>query len=552
MVSLTLVPLLAILFLRVKSVPAVRKRQWVYGLYESILETLLRHRWIALIITAAIFSVAMAGFQLVPKIFFPPSDRSFFKAELELPVGTAINVTEQVVKDIEAYMAEHLQVSTQRAEGIVNWSSFIGQGAPRFVLPYNPQPPSPNYAMLLINANSAAVVGDMITKIEQFAQARFPDLETAIRRIENGPPIESPIQVRVMGKDTDTLFQVVNETKEQLRSIAGTKNITDDWGRRTKKLLVKINQPRARRAGVTSQDIAISLQTGLSGLEMTQYREGEDIIPVLLRSVAADRLDISKLESVNVYSQSSGRSVSLKQVADIEVEWQPAKILRRNRLRTVTVSADIFAGITATQVNSTLVPWLDARFASAGLGYRYELGGEAETSGQANQSIIQKLPIAAFIIVLLLVAQFNSVRRTVIILLTIPLGVIGVVAGLLLANSYFGFMTLLGIISLAGIVINNAIVLLERIKIELNNGYSHQQAIVQAALRRARPILLTTATTVLGLVPLWIGGGAMWEPMAITIIFGLLFATLLTLGVVPVLYAVLFRVRSDVKNELRD
>ena len=329
----------------------------------------------------------------------------------------------------------------------------------------------------------------------------------------------------------------------QLRTIPGTKNITDDWGVRSKKLVIDVDQPRARRAGVTNQDIAISLQTALSGFETTQYRERDEIIPVTLRSSIASRTDLTKLESLNVYAQNTGESVPLSQVADVVVVWEPSQVLRRNRLKTVTVSSDLDPGVTPSQVVAALRPWLAEEARRWPLGYLWEFGGEEETSVRANQSIAAQMPIAVLIIVLLLVVQFNSVRRTAIILLTIPLGVIGVVIGLLIAKSYFGFMTLLGIIALAGIVINNAIVLLDRIGIEIEeNGLSEDRAVVEAAQRRFRPILLTTATTVAGLLPLWFGGGPMYEPMAIAIIFGLIFATLLTLGVVPILYSLFFRV----------
>ena len=306
-------------------------------------------------------------------------------------------------------------------------------------------------------------------------------------------------------------------------------------------MIVDVDQPRARRAGVTSQDVAVSLQTGLSGIELTQYREGDELIPITLRSVQADRRDVNRLDGFSVFAQATGRSVPLLQVADVRVAWEPSKILRRDRLKTVTVGSQLQPGYTAMEINAEILPWLEEEASTWPLGYRWEFGGEAETSIEANQSIAAKLPIAAMAIIFLLVLQFNSIRKPAIILLTIPLGVIGVVFGLLVARSYFGFMTLLGIISLAGIVINNAIVLLDRIRIEIEeNGFEPGPAILEAAQRRLRPILLTTATTVLGLVPLWLGGGAMWEPMAISIIFGLLFATVLTLGFVPVLYSLFY------------
>ena len=276
---------------------------------------------------------------------------------------------------------------------------------------------------------------------------------------------------------------------------------------------------------------------------MTDYREGDEVIPVTMRSHDDDRRQIARLETLNVYSQNTGRSVPLQAVADLNVVWQPAKIFRRNRLKAVTVFSNLEPGVTAAEAVAQMTPWLEEASASWPLGYRYELGGELEASGEGNQSIGEKLPIAGLAIILLLVGQFNSIRRPLIILLTIPLGLIGVVAGLLITGSYMGFMTFLGVISLAGIVINNAIVLLDRINIEIEqNGLPADRAVIEAAQRRFRPILLTTVTTCGGLLPLWLGGGVMFEPMAIAILFGLIFATVLTLGVVPVLYSIFFRV----------
>ena len=234
----------------------------------------------------------------------------------------------------------------------------------------------------------------------------------------------------------------------------------------------------------------------------------------------------------------------LKQVADVSVVWQPAKIFRKDRLKTISIFCSTDQGRTAEEITSRLIPILDDEQQDWPLGCIYELGGEYETSGKANASIAEQLPIAGLIILLLIVGQFNSFRRTLLILMTIPLGIIGVTTGLLVVRSYFGFMTLLGIISLSGIIINNAIVLIDRIRIEIEeNRHDPPRAVIEASQRRLRPILLTTVTTIGGLLPLWLGGGPMWEPMAISIIFGLGFATVLTLGVVPSLYSIFFRVR---------
>ncbi len=255
-------------------------------------------------------------------------------------------------------------------------------------------------------------------------------------------------------------------------------------------------------------------------------------------------LDVEQIESLNITAQESGKNVPLRQVADINLVWEPAKILRRDLYRTMTVTSDLIYGYTARDVTSKLAPWLQEEQKNWPSGYSFELGGESEDSGDAMGAVSENLPLSFFIILLLLIGQFNSLKKPAIVLLTIPLGLIGVVGGLLAAGSYFGFMGFLGLISLAGIVINNAIVLLDRIKIEMDEFNKEPgEAIIAAGTQRFRPIILTTATTSLGLIPLWLGGGLMWEPMAIGIIFGLLFATVLTLLFVPALYKVFFRVK---------
>ncbi len=543
--SMTIIPMLCVYFMKVKQQQQTYSSTF-YNLYRTILSKLLIFRWTTLVATVAILFIALAGLQTVPKLFFPPSDRTYFKLNLELPTGNRIEATEKITKKVEDYIKQQLLVNDERLEGVTSWVTYVGSGGPRFLLTHSPKPSSSNYALMVINVTSAKIIDGIMKNLESYTFNNFPDLLVTARKIENGAPIPNPVEVRLSGDSSEELFVIVDQIKQQMSQINGLKAISDNWGLPIKKLQVKINQTRARRAGVSSKDIAISLQTGLTGLELTQYREGDNVIPILMRSTAADRQDIGKLEALAVYSQSSGGSVPLRQVADIEIVWEPANILRRDRLKTVTIGAQIDETITASEAFVQLKPWLEKNKTTWPFGYGYEFGGEAESSGKANQAIADKLPIAIFIIILLLVAQFNSIRKSVIVLTTIPLGLIGVSAGLIIGQSFIGFMTLLGIISLAGIVINNAIVLLERIKIELDNSdFTPTQAIMEACQKRLRPILLTTATTVLGLVPLYLGGGEMWEPMALSIIGGLLFSTILTLGVVPVLYSLLFGIKTD-------
>jgi len=544
LLSLTLVPLLCVNLLRLGAKAAGSEPpSWFYRAYRAGLVAILRHPWWFLVGVAGVFYLAVLAMALVPNIFFPPNDRATFTMEIELPFGTPLARTAAVVGQVEGLLADELRAVAPDGQGVTHWASFIGEGAPRFNLTFAPHPPASNYAITLANATSTAHMNAaIIPRLRDYVFEHFPDAEATIRPLALGAPAWPPVAIRVSGRDTDRLFALVDAIKARLRETPGAIQVTDDWGVRTKKAVVAIDDTRARLAGITHQDIALSLQTYFSGLETTDFREGDELIPIVLRSLAAHDAGREPIGSINVYAQATGRSVPFDQVADVALEFEPGVIERRNRLRTVTVEALLAPGYTAADVLAAIDPWLDDFSRDWSFGYGWEYGGEAETSGKANASIAAKLPIAGLLIVLLLVAQFDSLRRPLIILLTIPLAMIGVTFGLLVADSYFGFMTLLGIISLAGIVINNAIVLIERIDLNIDGGLEPGEAILTAGAERLRPILLTTATTVGGMLPLWFGGGPIWEAMAITIIFGLAFATILTLGVVPVLYRLMFRV----------
>jgi multidrug efflux pump subunit AcrB len=542
-IALTIIPLLCVAFMKVKQVRDQYDGRF-YTVYRGVVVAALKRPALTLLSAVGMFFLALQGFGLLPNIFFPPNDRPTLAIEIELPVGSPIEPTNDIVVALEHFMSDNLMADQNDGSGIVNWGAFIGEGAPRFILSYRPESPTPEYAYLIVNASSRDILEtQLIPPIRDFLENNFPGLKPTVRPLPLGPPAWPPVEIRISGRDSDKLFRIVDKVRRQLAEIPGTRQISDDWGARTKKIAVEIDQSRARLAGVSHQDIAISLQTFLSGVEVAEYREEDEVIPVVLRSRAAQATELGVVQSINVFSQATGRSVPLSQVAEAKMTWEPGIIHRRDRLRTVTVSSLLDPGYTAATVNQAIKPWLDSESADWGFGFGWEFGGVMEKSVESSQSINEKLPIAGLIILMLLVAQFNSLRKPAIILLTIPLSIIGVVIGLLVARSYFGFITLLGVISLAGIVINNAIVLIDRIGLEeANPDNTPQDAIVNAAQRRIRPILLTTTTTVAGMIPLWLGGGPMWEPLAIAIIFGLLFATLLTLIIVPVLYSLLFKV----------
>jgi multidrug efflux pump len=546
MMSLTVIPLLAIQFVRITPLESDAKPGLIDKakvVYRKLLVFCLKKP--ALLVTSALllFVVSIWGISFLPFVFMPDSDKTVISANLELPIGSAIEKTDRVVLQIENFINEELKVSSNREEGVVSWSSYVGEGAPKYDLGYSSPEANSYSAHILINTTSDAFNQEVIERLDRYCLDNFPDLKTVVDRLSTAGGAADPVSIRLTGNDPLVLDPITAAVKAQLRQIAGTKNVTDDWGMRVKKLVVKVDPLRAQLAGLTNQDVALSLQTILTGARVGDYREGDQVIPITMLSDKRKNLTVEQLESLPINSQGGTLNVPLKQVADIDLVWQPAKILRRDLSRTISVGAGLQTGYTAKDITSKLVPWLEQEATTWPRGYSYKLGGESEDSNKAMGAVIDKLPISFFIILLLLIGQFNSVKKATIVLLTIPLGLIGVVGGLLLARSFFGFMGFLGLISLAGIVINNAIVLLDRIKIEIDEyGREPGEAIVEAGVQRFRPIILTTATTSLGLIPLWMFGGLMWEPMAIGIIFGLLFATLLTLLFVPTLYKIFFRV----------
>lgn len=542
--AMTFVPLVSTFALKVKQLRTPGDEEfggrW-YGYYRGLLGSSLRCPYRFLAVVILLFVVAIMGLGQVRQQFIAPSEDPIFTAKLEMPLGTSIEASQKVMDGVDGFIRDTYFGGDDPK--VRNWLTFIGDGGPRFKLTLQPPTPNPANTFLIANTVHSDDVEIVMAGIEKYVYENHPDLSAQVKRLENGPPVDYPIIVRLSGYDVDSLYRMADQVMGHLIENPAISDIKNSWGLQTKKLLVRVNQEQARRSGVTSEDVAYSLKAGLTGIDLTQFREDDELIPVTLRTVAADRQDLSKLDGLTVYSRGTGKHVPLKQVANVELTFEPGLIERRDRERTMSLNIQLVASATAANVVTELKPWLEEVAKKWPAGHKVEIGGETEESGDANASIAAELPTAGMLILLLLVGQFNSVRRPLIILTTIPLGLIGVTFGLLVANSTFGFFTILGLISLSGIIINNAIVLLDRIEIEIKKfGRTEAEAIMQAAQQRLRPILLTTATTVLGMTPLLWGGTAMFKPMAITIIFGLAFATALTLLVVPVLYALLFRV----------
>ncbi|MEL6659915.1 MAG: efflux RND transporter permease subunit [Bacteroidota bacterium] len=549
LMAMTVIPMLAIRMIRVEQKQADAKpnlfdRLGVY--YKRLLSWVLRRSWlfVAIILGAFVFSLSLFG--ALPFIFFPDSDRNLVTLDLNLPLGTKVERTAEVMQDIETFIDENLKVGGERTSGIVDYTTFISEGPESYDLGYQPGEANSGYAHMLLNTSSFEDNQMVVDALDAFAFENLPNAEVVVGPLAGGGGGGADVEIRLSGDDPAELFRLSEQVRQQLNSLPNTKNIKDDWGPLIKKFVIDIDQDKASRAGVTNQDIAISLSTSLTGFDAGAFRDGEDNIPIMMRNIRSQELSATELESLPIFAQNSGQNVPLAQVAEIQNDWQFAKIKRRNLYRTMVVSCDAASGFTATDVTDAVLPLLEEAAKDWKPGYTYDLGGESEQSAEAMGAVIEQLPLAGFIILLLLISQFNSFRKTSIVLSTIPLGIIGVILGLLLFRSYFGFMAFLGIISLAGIVINNAIVLIDRIQLEqVELGKPAYQAILDAAQQRFRPILLTTFTTTLGMIPLYLGGGLMWEPMAIAIMIGLLFATVITLLFVPVMYKLLFGVKEE-------
>lgn len=548
LVALTVVTLFCYLFLKIKKkgeqkpglVDRIINKLKVY--YKDLILVALANKGIVLISIIVLFFASLFGFTKVAFVFFPDSDRNMITVDINLPLGTKIESTTTIVKSIEQFMLDSMLVNDQRTDGISSWSSYIGEGPESYDLGYTPDEANSSYAHMLVNTSRASLNNDVIKKLDQYCFNNFPSADIKVGPLGAGGG-GVPIEIKVSGNDPDELARISKKVKKRLSTIAGTKNVKDDWGPKSKKFVIDIDQSRAQSAGISSQDIATSLRTVLDGFKTGEYREGDKSIPVIMRSDASQQQSLESLETLNIYAQSSGKSVPLLQVASIIPQWQYSKIKRLDLRRTVNISSELRADGNASAITAEITPWLNKEMKSWPSNYSYQFGGDAKNTADNMGAVIKYLPLSGFIIVMLLIIQFNSIRKMVMVTSTIPLGVIGVVIGLLTFQEPFGFMPFLGVISLCGIVINNAIVLIDRIEIEQNElKRVVQDSVIAACLQRFRPILLATFTTVLGLVPLYLSGGEMWEGMAVSIMVGLLFGTIITLLFIPSFYSILFKV----------
>ncbi|MBF0453415.1 MAG: efflux RND transporter permease subunit [Magnetococcales bacterium] len=534
-------PTLCYYFLKVDLSASKQKRgiiEKVHQGYRLFLHWALRYRrlFLSLMLVLLIGSAKLMG--LVPKQFFPDSDRTQILIYVELPSDTSSRTTDRRMQDLFAWLKE-----PGRFPHIDSFSGYAGYGGPRFVLSLAPGDPSDNTGFIVANINETQNMQPTLDALREGFPQAFPDLFIRASRMFLGPSDSSKLEIQVKGPDADVIYGKAQEIAALFRTIPGTIDIRLNWENRITKVLVKVDQQRARRSGITSDDVATSMQAYFSGVEITEFRQGDTIIPIIIRAAAAERFNLDRIRTMSVYSSARGTNVPLFQIADFEPVNQYARIDRENMFRTVTIEAKNLQ-MTAEDLKQVLDGMLAPVEADLPLNHAIEYDGVIADSASAQKALSANVPVVLGMIVLLLVLQFNSFRRPLIIILTIPLSLIGAVLGLWVTGSYFGFMATLGLYSLAGIIINNAIVLIDRIDLERQGGKEGYEAIIHAASLRLRPITMTTITTILGLLPLILSQDALFYGMSNAMAFGLGVGTLLTLGVVPVLYAILFKIKS--------
>jgi multidrug efflux pump len=504
----------------------------IYRALRKAIEVALRWRVTVVTITLAMFVASVAGFGLVQQQFFPTSTRNELFFEMRLPEGTAIGVTEATAKKAESLLAGDPDIATS--------TTYVGQGSPRFWLGLNPILPNPNFAQIVIVTKDLAARERVKARLEQkIAEGVLAEARTRVDRFIFGPPVGFPVQFRVVGPDPMTVRGIADKVRAVM---AENPNVVDahlNWGEQVKSIRLEVDQDRARALGLTPQDVAQTLQTLLTGFTVTQHREGIERIDVVARAVPAERLELERLPALTI-STHNGIVVPLSQVARLHYEYEEPILWRRNRDIVLTARGDIVDNVQAPDVTNQVLPKLQSIKDALPYGYRIETGGAIEESVKANGALLAVFPVMAIAMLSLLMIQLQSFSRLALVFVTGPLGLIGATGALLLSNQPFGFVALLGLIALAGMIMRNTVILVDQIDRDIAAGHGRHRAIVDATVRRARPVALTALAAILGMVPL--ATSMFWGPMAITIMGGLFIATILTLLVVPALYALWFRV----------
>lgn len=496
-----------------------------YRRFRGLVELCLVHRRWVIGATVLLFAGAMALFGAVPKQFFPASDRPELMVDLWLPQSATFEASQREVEALEAQL--------KADPDVVAVTSYVGTGSPRFYLPLDVQTPNLNLGELMVMTKGGEARERVLAKIQQLFDDGFPLVRGRVNRLENGPPVGYPLQFRVFGQEPQKVRAIAEEVAAILRAEPHVRRVNQDWGERLKRVRVDIDQDKARQLGISSRQVKAALQGSLSGTSITQYREGDKDLDVVARLIAPERTDLNNLKDARIYLR-DGKFVPVSQVAHLSLDSEDSVLWRRNRVPTLTVRADV-AGAEAPDVALALKPRIAQLASGLPLGYGVDVGGALESSSKSQASIFAVMPLMAAAVLLLLMVQLQDLKKMALVLFTAPLGLIGVAGMLFAFRIPFGFVAMLGVIALAGMIIRNSVILVVQIDQDVQGGVPLWTAIVESAVRRMRPIILTALAAILAMVPLT--RSVFWGPMAWSIMGGLFVATLLTLLFLPALYA---------------
>lgn len=506
-----------------------------YSRFRRMVNWCVEWRKTTIMLTLLAFGLGLVGFKFIEQQFFPDSSRPELMVELWLPEGSSFAATEEQAKKFEKFI--------KAQEGVESVTSYVGTGSPRFYLPLDQIFPQTNVSQVVVLPVDLKAREALRLKIVQAFKTDFPEVRGRVKLLPNGPPVPYPVQFRVSGPEVAKVREIADQVKQIMRANPNAIGVNDNWNEAVKVLRMDIDQDRMRALGVSSQTVMRTLNTILSGSPIGQFREGNKLIDIVVRQPLDERSTISALEQANIQTD-SGKSVPLAQVARAQFVWEPGVVWRQGREWAITVQSDIVDGIQGPTVSSQITPKLEALRAGLPPGFRIELAGAAADSGKAQDSIAVNVPLVIFIIFTLLMLQLHSFSRAVLVFLTGPLGVAGAALALLILQRPFGFVAQLGVIALFGMIIRNSVILIDQIEQDIAAGSPPWTAIVESAVRRFRPIILTAAAAVLAMIPL--SRSVFWGPMAVAIMGGLIVATALTLLFLPALYAAWFRVKKPI------
>jgi len=504
-----------------------------YLRFRKMVEFCVTYRKTVIATTVGIFVLSVLMFKMVPQQFFPPSNRTEILVDLKLEEGASLTATEQAVKKVEQFLSKQ--------KGIDNYVAYVGTGSPRFYLPLDQQLPQASFAQFVVLATSLDDRDEIRRSLETQIKQLLPQVRTRVSLLENGPPVGYPLQYRVSGEDLNLVRKEAQQVAKVLSENPNTTNVHLDWGEPSKIIAIQIDQDRARQMGVSSVDLANFLNASITGSAIEQYREKRELIEIRLRGDQAERVEVASLASLAVPT-ANGTTVPLAQIAKIEYKFEDGLIWHRNRLPTITVRADIRTKLQPATVVGELAESMDKLRAELPSGYLIEVGGTVEESARGQSSVNAGMPLFLAVVMTLLMIQLKSLSRATIVFLTAPLGLIGVVLFLLLFNKPFGFVAMLGTIALSGMIMRNSLILIDQIEQDRQAGHPTWEAIIDATVRRFRPIILTALAAVLAMIPL--SRSIFFGPMAVAIMGGLIVATMLTLFFLPALYAAWFKVKK--------